>query len=68
MAFSRQKYERTLKRKFMKNPGKANRAHRKEVLNVTRGERVSSVKVVPDRRRRKNEKRIRRELTDSFSD
>jgi len=64
MAFNKRRYENSLKRKFLKNPGRANRAHRREILNAERGETAAPVRIIPDRRRKKFEKRIRKEMRD----
>ena len=51
MGFSRKKYEKKLKIRYMKNPGKRNKEDRKNYLNSQRGTQAPPSKVIPDKRR-----------------
>ena len=62
MVFSKAKYKKSLKNKFLKNPGKKNRELRKEVLNANRGERVPSTRVVEEKKQKELNKRTDREM------
>ena len=66
MAFHRKKYEESLHQKFLQNPGRENRARRKETLNAKRGRRIPAARIVRDERRRTEHRRIAREIKDSY--
>ena len=65
MAFSRRHYERKLKQKELKNPGKANRDLRKARQNAERGERIPGVRIISDKRKRDRDRRARDEIRNS---
>ena len=62
MAFSRRTYERKLRQKELKNPGKANRDLRKAREKAERGERIPGVRVIKDKRKRERDRRTRKEI------
>jgi len=51
MAYSRKRYEKGLRQKFRKNPGKVNKAVRKAHDEAARGARIPPAKRIPDKRR-----------------